>query len=142
MRLHNYWWLLIWMFLFGAVSLAFIPRREEIVLGHPRIRWGKLPAAILAIPYVIWAGWRPDSFGDTGMYRLTFNRMPTGLANLWSYVSSRSKDRGFVVFEYLIKTIISDDSVVFFLIIAAIQIYILVRIYRKYTLLYFYFRKY
>ena len=133
MELRNYWWLLIWIFLFGAISLAFIPRREEIVLGHPRIRWGKLPAAILAIPYVIWAGWRPDSFGDTGMYRQTFNRMPTGLANLWSYVSSQSKDRGFVVFEYLIKTIISEDSVVFFLIVAAIQIYILVRIYRKYS---------
>ena len=133
MELRNYWWLLIWMFLFGAVSLAFIPRREEIVLGHPRIRWGKLSAAILAIPYVIWAGWRPDSFGDTGMYRLTFNRMPTGLANLWSFVSSSSKDRGFAFVEYLIKTIISDDPVVFFLIIAAIQIYILVRIYRKYS---------
>ena len=133
MVLKNYWWLLIWMFLFGAISLAFIPRREEIVLGKPCMRWRKLSAAILAIPYVIWAGWRPDSFGDTGMYRRTFNRMPTGFANLWSYVSSTSKDRGFAFVEYLIKTIISDDSVVFFLIVAAIQIYILVRIYRKYS---------
>ncbi len=133
MELRNYWWLLIWMFLFGAISLAFIPRREEIVLGKPVMRWGKLSAVALAIPYVIWAGWRPDSFGDTGMYRLTFNRMPTGLTNLWSYVFSNTKDRGFAFFEYLIKTIISEDSVVFFLIVAAIQLFILVRIFRKYS---------
>lgn len=133
MVLRNYWWLLIWIFLFGAISLAFIPKREEIVLGKPQMCWGKLSSAALALPYVIWAGWRPDSFGDTGMYRLTFNRMPTGLANLSSYLASRPKGKGFVLIEYLIKTLLSDDPVVFFLIIAAIQIYLLVRIYRKYS---------
>lgn len=133
MVLRNFWWLLIWMFLFGAISLAFIPRREEIVLGHPRIRWGKLSAAILAIPYVIWAGWRTNFYGDTFMYRDTFNNMPTGLANLGAYLATRPKGKGFVVLEYLIKTLISDDSAIFFLIIAAIQVYLLARIYRKYS---------
>ena len=47
MALRNNWWLLIWLFLFGGVSLAFIPKREEIVLGKPVQRWGKLSAAAL-----------------------------------------------------------------------------------------------
>lgn len=97
------------------------------------MRWGKLSAAILALPYVIWAGWRPNTFGDTGMYKQSFNRMPTGLANFSSYLSSVTKDKGFAAFEYLIKTLISDDTVVLFLVIAGIQIYLLVRIYRKYS---------
>ena len=133
MVLTNYWWLLIWIFLFGGISLAFIPKREEIVLGKPARHWGKLSAFALALPYVIWAGWRTDAFGDTGMYRQTFRNMPTGWANLGAYLQSRPKDPGFTVLEYFIKTVISDSPVVFFLIIASIQIYLLARIYRKYS---------
>ena len=133
MVLKNYWWLLIWMFLFGAVSYLFIPRREEIVLGKACMRWGRLPAALLALPYVLWAAWRPDSFGDTGVYRTIFNEMPTGLNGLEEYVSSATKGHGFVVIEYLFKTLLSQDSVLFFLFIALIQIVLLVKIYRKYS---------
>ena len=133
MVLKNYWWLLIWMFLFGAISLAFIPRREEIVLGKPCMRWGKFSTALLALPYVIWAAWRTDGFGDTAQYRLTFNDMPTGLSNMWPYVQSQPKGPLFVTFRYLIKTLISDSSIVYFLIIAIVQMAFLIHFYRKYS---------
>lgn len=133
MTLHNYWWLLIWLFLFGGISLAFIPKQEEYVLGQRVVRWNWLPALALALPYAIWAGWRTDSFGDTGMYRITFNSMPVGLAQLPSYLSEASKDRGFFLFEYLFKTIVSQDSKVFFFFIAAIQIICIASAYRKYS---------
>lgn len=133
MSLHNYWWLLIWMFLFGAISAVFIPKREELVLGRKEVRWSWLPAAILAVPYVIWAAWRPDTFGDTGMYRSTFLSMPTGLPNMMAYVASRPKGKGFVVFEYLFKTLISRSDVVFFFLVALIQLFLIIRIYRKYS---------
>lgn len=133
MRLHNYWWLLIWMFLFGAISAVFIHKREELVLGKKELRWNWLPAAMLAAPYVIWAAWRPDSFGDTGVYRSTFLNMPTGLSNMMAYVASRSKGKGFVLLEYLIKTLVSRSDVTFFFLLALIQIFFLVRIYRKYS---------
>lgn len=132
MVLRNYWWLLIWMFLFGGVSLVFIPKREEIVLGKPVQRWGKLSAAALALPYVIWAGWRRN-IGDTETYRSWFLAAPKGLANLWTYLSEQSKDRGFALLAALFKSIISDSDVFFFLLIAAIQLFFLVRIYRKYS---------
>ena len=47
MALHNYWWLLIWLFLFGGISLAFIPRQEEYVLGERCVRWSWFAAIIL-----------------------------------------------------------------------------------------------
>ena len=57
MDLTNFWLQLVWLFLFGGISLLFIPQREEIVLGEPQFRWGKLSAAVLAIPFVLWAAW-------------------------------------------------------------------------------------
>ena len=133
MELTNYWWLLIWMFLFGGVSLAFIPKREELVLGKPRIRWGKLSALALALPYVLWAGFRTNVYGDTAQYRTTFLEMPTGLAQFRSYMATRSKGPGFVIFEYIFKTIFSDSVVAFFLVIALLQIVLLVFFFRKFS---------
>ena len=133
MTLHNYWWLLIWLFLFGGVCLAFFPKRHEYVLGQRVIRWNWLPALTLALPYVLWAGWRSDAFGDTTQYRITFNNMPVGISGLPSYVASMSKDRGFGAVEYAFKSLVSQDSKAFFLLIAAIQILCLVVVYRKYS---------
>ena len=133
MVLKNYWWQLIWLFLFGGVSLAFIPKREEIVLGKPVQRWGKLSAAALALPYVIWAAWRTDIYGDTLQYRTTFLSMPTGLSNLLPYMRENTKGPAFVVFRYLLKTFVSHSDVVYFLIVALIQIILLVYFFRKYS---------
>ena len=132
MELRNYWWLLIWLFLFGGVSLAFFPKREEIVLGKPVQRWGKLSAAALALPYVIWAGWRKD-IGDTEVYRAWFLNVQKGFTNLWAYLAEQSKDRGFSLLANLFKTLVVDSDIGFFLLIAAIQLFFLVKIYRKYS---------
>ena len=133
MTLHNYWWLLIWAFLFGGISFAFIPKQEEYVLSRRVVRWDWLSAAALAVPYVIWAGWRTNTYGDTGVYRNTFLSMPTGLGGLWSYVSTRRTGYGFVFFEYLFKTLISRSDIAFFTVLAAVQMLLLVSVFRKYS---------
>ena len=130
MVLKNYWWLLIWLLLFGGISFLFIPKREEIVFGKPCMRWGRVPAAILALPYVIWAGFR-HNFGDTEVYRTAFIQTPDTLSSLSSYLDDNAKSRGFAVIRILFKVLIADSDVAFFLLIAAIQIFLLVRIYRK-----------
>ncbi len=132
-QLHNFWWLLIWIFLVGGVCYFFAPQQEEIVLGRREIRWNWLPALIMALPYVLWAAWRSDDFGDTAVYRRTFLDMPTGLANLSDYLTTREKGPGFVVFEYLFKTFLSNSDIAFFFLIAAIQIFFLVLVFRKYS---------
>ena len=133
MTLHNYWWLLIWLFIAGGFTFIIPPYQEEIVLGKKCVRWHWLHAAILALPYVIWAAWRTNSFGDTGQYRATFLGMPTGLVQFGSYIASRPKGKLFVTFEYMLKTFISDSAIFFFFIIALIQFLCIVYIYRRYS---------
>ena len=132
MALHNYWWLLIWIFLFGGISLSFIPLREEIVLGERCARWSWLSAILLSLPYVMWAGWR-SYFGDTELYRRTFRSVPVGLSQVLPFTLSSSKDRAYALFEVLFKTLVSRSDIVFFLVIAAIQMFCLLHIYRKYS---------
>ena len=132
-QLHNFWWLLIWIFLAGGFCYFFVPQQEEVVLGRREIRWNFIPALITALPYVFWAAWRSDAYGDTGVYRINFINMPTGLSNMVEYVASRQKGPAFVVFEYLFKTLISQSSIACFFVVARLQMFLLVRIFRKYS---------
>lgn len=132
MTLQNYWWLLIWLFIVGGFTFIISPYQEEMVLGRKCVRWHWLYAAILAAPYVVWAAWRTDRFGDTGMYRQTFNRMPVALSLMREYIPTR-KGYLFALIEYLVKSIVSQSSVAFFFLIALLQIFFLVYLYRKYS---------
>ena len=123
MALHNHWWQLIWLFIVGGMSFVIPPQQEEIVLGRKCVRWHWLYAAILAAPYVIWAAWRPNSFGDTGVYREVFIKMPTGLSQMAAYLAGKTKAKGFYFFEYLFKTFISRSDIVFFFVIALLQVF-------------------
>lgn len=133
MTLYNFWWLLIWPFIVGGMTFIISPQQEEIVLGKKCVRWHWLFAIILAAPYVIWAAYRTDGFGDTGMYRNTFRNMPVGLSHLAEHIAQRTRAKGFVVFEYIFKTVISQSDVAFFFFVALFQLLCLVYIYRKYS---------
>ena len=102
-------------------------------MGKRCVRWNWLPALILAAPYAIWAGWRINGFGDTGMYRRRFQNVPVGLSHIWSYTMGRSKDKGYAFVEVVFKTIVSHSDIAFFFFIALVQILCLVYIYRKYS---------
>lgn len=65
MALTNYWWLLIWIFVGGSLLAVLFPRRRELVCGEMEERWDIIPAVILVIPYIIWAGFRTDAYGDS-----------------------------------------------------------------------------
>lgn len=65
MRLTNYWWLLIWLFIGGMFLTIIFPKKRELVCGKKEERWGVVPAIILVLPFIIWAGFRGDGFGDS-----------------------------------------------------------------------------
>lgn len=132
MRLHNYWWLLIWPLLFGALSFVVNMQREELVDGHRCVRWRPLAAYALAVPFVLWAGWR-QHFGDTEVYRITFRSLPSTVGGIMPYMQGVSKGYGFRLIELLFKCFISTSDIAFFVFVAAIQIICLVHIYRKYS---------
>ena len=133
MILTNYWWLLIWLFVVGEFCVLFFPKQQIKVLDKMEIRWGWPAVLLLSLPYVIWAVFRPDSFGDTAAYRSAFNNATPSLIRLLSSIDEDSKDKGFSVLMTLMKALFGNSDVLFFLLIAAFQLFCVVYIYRKYS---------
>ena len=133
MVLRNYWMLLIWPLTVGLFLNVVIPKTLVTVEGKSEYRWGKFSAFLLVLPYIIWAGFRTDWFGDTPVYRMAFYTAPDSLSALPAYAASQTKDTAFYVFNSIFKIFISNSSVVFFLAIAAFQMFCIMRTYRKYS---------
>lgn len=130
--LTNYWWLLIWLFL-GGFLCSYIPKRRELLNGRTEERWSPFAALLLVLPYIIWAAYRPDSFGDTGLYRYSFQNAGTSLSDAIDVLSSDSKDVGYYALNVLIKMVIGEQDKLFFLLIAAFQILGMAAVCRRYT---------
>lgn len=133
MVLRNYWMLLIWLLTVGIFLNVVIPKTLVTVEGKSEYRWGKFSAFLLVVPYIVWAGYRLDWFGDTPVYRMSFYTAADSLSALPAYAAEQTKDTGFYVLNSLFKIFISNSSVVFFLAIAAFQMFCIMRTYRKYS---------
>ena len=133
MTLTNYWWLLIWVAGAGVCCSFLFAKRTVNFYGHMEERWELVPALFLVIPYIIWAGYRSDGWGDTAAYRTMFREAAASLGEMPEYVSGVAKDKGFAVVTVLFKTFISHSDIVFFLTIAAVQMLAVMYVYRKYS---------
>lgn len=110
-----------------------MPKETILVAGKREERWKLGPALALMLPYLIWAGCRGDSYGDTSAYQSAFKLMPTTFADLPTYIATISKDIGFSALSAFIKIILGNSDVVYFLILATIQIVCIVFLFRKYS---------
>ena len=133
MTLTNYWWLLIWVFVGGMILSVYIPKRHEIVLGQTEERWRIAPALILILPYIIWAGFRSNSFGDTGAYQQAFRECASSLGEIGAYLAGVDKDKGFYFLMALVKSVLGNSEILFFIILAAVQLLIIMLMCRKYS---------
>jgi len=70
----SYWYLLIWIFAAGVV-LYKMPKKQELVCGQVQERWYWFTAALLVLPYVLWAGYRTGG-ADTSSYAAAFRTAP------------------------------------------------------------------
>lgn len=132
MVLRNYLMLLIWPLTVGLFLNVVIPKTLVTVEGKSEYRWGKFSAFLLVLPYIIWAGYR-QGVGDTEVYRLSFYKAASSLSSLPAYAVSQTKDTGYYVLNSLFKIFISSSSVIFFLAIAAFQLFCIMKTYRKYS---------
>ena len=134
MTLTNYWWLLIWLFTGGVFLAFFLPQKQEIVLGKREERWS-VPAAIgLVIPYIVAAAFRTDAMvGDTASYRKWFLSMPTTISEWPGILSEVTKDKGFSALLLILRLVLGNADVMFFLAIALFQILIVAMVCRKYS---------
>ena len=131
-RLTNYWFLLIWLFAAGAFFFFVEHKRTEPVLGKPERRWQPWAAAVLALPYVLWAGYR-GNFADTYAYKTAFQAMPAQISAWGSYLADITKDKGFSVFGLIVKLLVGNRPVIYFLLLALIQMACLAAVLRKFS---------
>ena len=133
MALTNFWWLLIWIFTGGLLLAYFLPKEKVMINGKVQERWWFFSAILLAFPYVLWAGFRTDSYGDTYAYRAMFQAAPSNFSEIVKYVQEATKDKGFSALMALLKCIFGNSEVVFFFLIALIQILCIVYFYKRYS---------
>lgn len=134
---NGYILILIWIAVIGAAAVM-APEwiyRTEFVNGVKVRRVTPLFAVVAVLPLVIWAGYR-GNVGDTGAYKQMFAEMPNALSNINSYMAEMDKDRGFYFLSAVIKCIIGNNDTIYFILVAAVQCYLLFKIYRKYSLSY------
>lgn len=131
LTLTNYWWLLIWLFVGGAIC-SYFPKRRELVNDRVVTRWDIFPAILLVLPYIIWAGFRGD-VADTRLYRLAYERASSSLSAIPALFTGDVKDPGFKVVEIVLKSIIGNHNEIYFLLIATFQMLCLSFVFRKYS---------
>ena len=136
MRLTNFWWLLIWLFTIGLMLEFLVSKRREIVNGKTEYRWRPGAAAILVFPYIIWAGFRDTTgaYGDSLAYYSMFKRVPVEVGAFVDYLETISKDKSYTIFMFLVKRMIGDHPYVFLTIVAMVQMLLFVRVFRRYSL--------
>lgn len=132
MTLTNYWWIIIWVIVGGGICAIAFPSQTEFVMGKQRNLWNPFTTYVFIAPLIVWAGFRKN-FGDTEQYRKTFFEMSGNISEFSDFYKSLNKDRFFYSFEYLFKSVFGNKDVLFFLLLAAIQIIIISQLYRKYS---------
>ena len=130
---NGYILILIWVGIIGLLSVTTSGvYRMETVNGEKVRRATPLFAVVAVLPLVIWAGFR-GYVGDTAAYMRAFGEMPSSFDGIKSYIDGISKDQGFYFTSAVIKCIIGNRDTVYFIIVAAIQCFLLFKIYRKYS---------
>lgn len=131
---NGYILILIWTAIIGILSFVSVNGfcRIETVNGERVRRVTPLFAVVAVLPLVIWAGYR-GNVGDTGAYIQAFSDMPTSFSGISSYIAEVNKDQGFYFVSAVIKCIIGNQNTVYFIIVAAVQCFLLFKIYRKYS---------
>ncbi len=133
MTTGKYIFTLIWpavvAFLYKLSGSKKVPVR---VLGKPEPRVSWVWALLLAIPLIIIAAQR-GYFADTSAYIMSFRNMPDSLSEIGSYMQTVQKDELFSLASVLIKIFITKNYEVYLGILAAFQMFVLAKIYRKYS---------
>ena len=133
--MSNYYLILIWIFFVAVLSAVTNVQRKEVVCGKTEYRFQPLWAFVIFLPLIIWTGFR-GGVGDTGAYMQMFAEMPEGPYGIAEYMQTVAKDKGFYFVSAVIKSIINDRVELYLLIIGLLQVYFLIRIYRKYSINY------
>ena len=127
----SYWYPIVYLFAAGII-LSGMPTKTEFLGERSVQRWYWFSALLLALPYILWAGYRTD-FIDTRAYIQAYRATTSYLSDLPAVLAKNSKDQGFSVLMVLCKAIGIDQFQHFLLLIAAFQMICMVFVFRKYS---------
>lgn len=103
------------------------------VPGGTETRYGWVPVLAIIIPLIIAAAFRKDTIGDTYAYMVSFRDTVPSLSAIPDALAEDGKDKGFIVFRIILKSLIGNNYHLYFGIIAAISLLCVASIYRKYS---------
>lgn len=124
--------ILIWIAIVTVMALLTDSRQLIVQFGKQEYRYPKAAAWAIAIPIIIWAGTR-GNISDTTAYRIGFREAADSIAAIPAYLASQPQDPGYGVFQIIVKSIIGNHDVVYFIIIAAICTLCIILTYQKYS---------
>ena len=130
--MSGYIWMLLWLLIYTALSAVLEVQQCETVCGVQTVRFTKLWATLSVLPLLIFCTLRGD-IGDTYNYMHAFSEMPSTFSALPDYIQSLQKDHGFFLLPALIKLLCGGQVRVWFCILAALQLWPLVKNYRLYS---------
>ena len=130
--MSGYIWMLLWLLIYTALSAVLEVQQSETVFGVQTVRFTKLWATLGVLPLLIFCTLRGD-IGDTYNYMHAFSEMPSTFSALPDYIQSLQKDHGFFLLSALIKLLCGGQVRVWFCILAALQLWPLVKNYRLYS---------
>lgn len=130
--MSNYYLILVWVAIVAILAMVMNVYRTEYVCGKRVRRMTPAFAWVVFLPLIIWTGYR-GYVGDTGAYMKAFAEMPSQFGGIPAYMAAVTKDKGFYLLSALIKCIVGNRVNLYFLIVAFIQAYFLIRVYRKYS---------
>lgn len=131
---NGYILILIWVGVIATLA-AMAPEwvyRTELVNGEKVRRVTPLFAVVAVLPLVIGAGFR-GNVGDTNAYIDMFKELPSTISGINAYMEGIEKDQGFYFSSALVKCIIGNRVELYLILLAAIQCYLVYKIYRKYS---------
>lgn len=132
MGVLTYGWLLLWVYA-GGFLLPKLQYPNQHLEKTENCQWELLPALLLVLPLVIFAGWRTDSLGDTALYRRLFLQLQPSFQTIGNAFRNGEKDPGFTALSVLLKMLLGNRAALFFLLIAALQMICVALVFRKYA---------
>lgn len=130
---NQYILILIWIAIAGILQNNYYRNEYDEVAGEYHWRIDLKFAFVVMLPVVWMVANRSNAFGDTGMYRDNFKAMPSTFSGISEYMLTVTKDPGFKYLSSVIKCFIGNRDIVYFFIIALVQVTALVIVYRKYS---------
>lgn len=126
------WYLFVLLIAVGIFAYQSGQVYTVEICGRQERRFGWLPVLMIAVPLIYLAGTRTN-IGDTAAYRSGFLNSSTSWSAIPGILASEGKDKGFTIFTLLLKSVIGNHDKLYFTIIAAFCLMVVVTVYRKHS---------